>query len=216
MTHGLTHPPHLTVAALVDSDSQETAFYGRDLGWSGHAVLQFDARPQPGKGSAVDPTFDVSEVFLLDAETGVGEAMGKIAVVGQQEEALGVGVKAPYRKDAGILWNEVDYGSAALWIFGRGNYVNGLVERVVHESGLGSDRCTVYCYFVVVGVDSPAELGNLSVDSDTAAGDQVVANSPAAIANCSENLLQAFARILPVRRMVGSIGFVHSAAGSED
>ena len=60
---------------------------------------------RPGGGDAVH----LGEVLLLDPEGGMGEALGQLAVVGEEQQALGVGVEAPDREDAGLVGHEVDH-----------------------------------------------------------------------------------------------------------
>ena len=51
---------------------------------------------------------DLHEVLLLDPERRMGEALGQVAVVGEHEQALAVGVEPPHREHAGLVGHEVE------------------------------------------------------------------------------------------------------------
>ena len=52
------------------------------------------------------------EVLLVDAVAGVGDAVGQLAVVGQQQQALGVGVEPTDREHPRLGRHELDDGRA--------------------------------------------------------------------------------------------------------
>ena len=96
---GLAHAPHLAVAALVDREPQQRRG-GTSATCAGAVIPSSSSTPSrsrrsaPGDGRALD----LGEVLLLDAERRVGEAVGEVAVVGEQQQALGVGVEAADRE----------------------------------------------------------------------------------------------------------------------
>ena len=101
MADRLAHAPHLAVAALVDGDAAERGAHERHLGRRGQAVVELDALAQPAHAPRRRRALHLDQVLLLHAEAGVGEAMGQVAVVGEQQQALGVGVEAADREDRG-------------------------------------------------------------------------------------------------------------------
>ena len=62
----------------------------------GHAVVELDAVAQAAQPAGRHrPAVDLDEVLLLDAVARVGDAVGQLAVVGEQQQSLGVGVEPP-------------------------------------------------------------------------------------------------------------------------
>ena len=177
---GLAHPPHLAVAALVDRDPQHAGARLGDLRRRRHAVVELDAVAQPADRPGADRTAaDGGQVLLVDAVAGVGDAVGQLAVVGQQQQALGVGVEPADREHPRLGRHELDDGRAAVGVLGRRDDAGRLVEQVVDEAGLGADRRPVDLDEVDVGIDAPAEHGDLAVDRDPPGGDQLLADPPA-------------------------------------
>ena len=74
-----------------------------DLGRRGRAVVELDALAQraqrTGCGRAAR---HLGHVLLGHPVRGVGEQLGERAVVGQDEQALGVAVEPPDREDPGL------------------------------------------------------------------------------------------------------------------
>ena len=183
---GLAHPPDLAVAALVDRDPQHAGAGLGDLGRGGHAVLELDAVAQPAQRARADlAAVDGGQVLLVDAVAGVGDAVGQLAVVRQQQEALGVGVEAADGEHPRLVGHQLDDGRAPVGVLGRRDDAGRLVQQVVDEAGLGADRRAVDLDEVDVGVDPPAEHGDLAVDGDPPGGDEVLAHPPAAPARAT-------------------------------
>jgi hypothetical protein len=94
----LAHTLDLALAALVDRDLEGVGLHARDARRRGHPVLELDSvaeRPQRRlvhRGAAHNRT-----VGLVDLEARVRQAMREVAVVGQQDQPAGVGVKTANR-----------------------------------------------------------------------------------------------------------------------
>ena len=119
MPDRLAHAAHLAVAALVDRDAQEAGVEQRDLGRRGEAVVELDALAQAAERAAVRLALDLDEVLLVDAEARVREAVGEVAVVGEQQQALGVGVEPADREHPGLGGHQVDDRRPALGVATR-------------------------------------------------------------------------------------------------
>ena len=73
----------------------------RSMRGSSSATLAGAVRPsssstpfaEAAEGAPVRLALDLDQVLLVDAEARVGEAVGQVAVVGEQQQALGVGVE---------------------------------------------------------------------------------------------------------------------------
>ena len=106
--------------------------------WAGavDAVLELDAlaqpaqrgprsaRPRPGPGTPSRPRSD-----------GWVEPVGQLAVVGEQQQALGVEVEAAHREHPGLVGHQLDHGRPALGVVGGGDHAGRLVQQVVDEPG---------------------------------------------------------------------------------
>ena len=64
--------------------------------------------------AGVGHALDLGEVGLVDPVARVGEALGEVAVVGEQEQALGVVVEAADREHPRLVGHELDDGRATL------------------------------------------------------------------------------------------------------
>ena len=97
---GAAHAADLAVASLVDDEAQDARGQHAHLGRRGEPVVELDAlaqRPQrPGRRGAAG---DLGHVLLGHAVGRVGEQLGQRAVVGQDEQALGVAVQPPDGED---------------------------------------------------------------------------------------------------------------------
>ena len=90
-----------------------------DAGRGRRSVVQLDALAQPADRSGTDRTAvrrDGGEVLLLDTVARVGEPVGQLAVVGQQQQPFGVDVEAPDREDPRLGGHELHHGPPALRI----------------------------------------------------------------------------------------------------
>ena len=74
----------------------------RHLGRRGASVVELDALAEAAERAAVRLALDLDEVLLVHAEARVGEAVGEVAVVGEEQQALGVGVEPADREHAGL------------------------------------------------------------------------------------------------------------------
>ena len=98
MPHRIHHASDDTVATLVKSNRQQrtrlTTREQLDPVRLDGTVIESQALLQALDGPLIHDTSDLRHIGLRNLEAGVGEAMGELAVVGQEDQALGVGVKA--------------------------------------------------------------------------------------------------------------------------
>ena len=188
---GVAHAPHLPVAALVDRDAQEPSVEQGDLGRRGAAVVELHALPEAAERAAVGLALHLDEVLLVHAEARVGEPVGEVAVVGEEQQALGVGVEPAHGEHPRLGGHEVDDGRAALRVARGGDDARRLVEQVVDEAGLHPDLGAVDLDDVDLRVDPSPEHGDLAVHPHPAGVDQVLAHPAAAEAGLGQHLLEA-------------------------
>jgi hypothetical protein len=94
---GGAHEADLALAAFADGDAEagvalvavEHVYLGRGC----EAAFDHNALTKLGDGFTVGPAAHDYLVLLIDLVAGVGEAEGEVAVVGEEEQAGGVGVE---------------------------------------------------------------------------------------------------------------------------
>ena len=114
MAHGLGHAPDLAIATLVDDDAQHRRAHQTDRGRCCAPVVEVDALAQPAQRAAAGLALHLGQVLLLDPERRVGQAVGQIAIVGEEQQTLGVEVEATDGEHPGLGGHQVDDYRAAL------------------------------------------------------------------------------------------------------
>ena len=191
MADRLTHAPDLTVAPLVDGDAQPVRGHQGDASGRGPAVLQVDPVPQAAQGARFRRAIDDDQVLLFHSEAGMGEPVGEIPVIGEQQEPLAVGVEAADRIDAWFVRDQVGHHWPAIGIGGRADGAGRFVEQVVHQPGQDAHRDAVHGHPVGDRINPAAQGRHLPVDLHPARGDEVFACPPAADATLGQHLLEA-------------------------
>ena len=127
--------------------------------------------------------------------------MGELAVVGQQEQPLGLGVEAADMHQAqrvgqlGVLGQVVasilGHGGAALRVLHGGDDPCRLVEHEGDELGVGEDSAAVNADLLGQRVHPHACLGDgNAVDADAAVGDELLAGAARGNPCVGQDLLQ--------------------------
>ena len=132
----------------------------------------------------------------------MGEAVGKVAVVGEQQQPLGVGVEAADREHAGLGRHEVDDRRPAVRVRGPWSPRRAACSAGSRRARAARRRRAVDLDAVALDVDPATEHGDLAVDRDPAVGDQLLAVPPAAEAALGQHLLQSRSAFV-LRRTVG-------------
>ena len=185
----LEHTAHDAVLAGVDGDAHVLARIVHILHLIGNddAVVELKAI---AKGSHID----VGEVLvefhvigLLNLGRGMGEFLGQVAVVGEEQQTGGVAVEAAYGIDAffaGVAHQLHHVGAVAL-VVGSGDVVFGLVEQ--HIDRFFALQHLVAVAHLIGGHHLVAHLGHhLAVDGDGTGGDEhvgIAARADAGIGN---------------------------------
>ena len=105
------HEPHLRPARVGPSSSSTPSRSARSAPRLGHAL-------------------DLGEVLLLDAVARMREQLRELAVVGEDQQALGVAVEPADREHARLVGHEVEHGRAALRVASRSSRCRaGLLSR---------------------------------------------------------------------------------------
>ena len=148
---------------------------------------------QPAADRRVQRPRHVGQVGLDHPVRRVHQQVGQLAVVGQQQQALAVGVQSPdVEEPLGPVRDEVGDGGAAAVIRHGAQHPRGLFSGQVDQVG-ADDRCGRRRRAIDRGrgVDPGAELvDDHAVDRDPAVGDQLFAGPPRAHPGRGQHLLQ--------------------------
>ena len=111
---GGAHASHLSLPAFVDRDLERTPRPGRGCTSADARRLRSCRRrarhrPASARTSVLGGiSFDLDEVRLLDAVARMREQLREIAVVREEQEALGVDVEPADGEHAGVVGHELD------------------------------------------------------------------------------------------------------------
>src|SRR5438105_100960 len=94
-------PPPLVVARVLVGVAEGHFRRCRD------AVVQLDPSPEPAHIGGGRAAVDLGQILLVDAEGGVGQSLGQVAVVGQEQQTLGFGIEAADREDPWLIRHEL-------------------------------------------------------------------------------------------------------------
>ena len=153
------------------------------------------AAAHAGEGSVADFASHKNLVDLVLGMARVHEALGKLAHVGEKDEALGVVVEAAYRKEAQVavpLRHKVKDSPAALGISGSGDYLHGLVQHEDNPFLFGSEFFAVHANRVC-GLYSISCLGRMAVYGDTPLGNELVRFSARAKTSACQVFVETYA-----------------------
>ena len=92
------------------------------------AVRQHHALGQPPQIVLVGHTVDQRLVLFLHAAARVGNDIGPIAVIGQQQQPLGIAIEPPNGEEALRTVYQCGDGRTALWVARRGHEAARLVD----------------------------------------------------------------------------------------
>jgi hypothetical protein len=129
----------------------------------------------------------------------VKEAIRHLAVVGQQQGALGVVVEAPYGKHApGHVSKEITYRRATLRITQRGDDARRLVQKVPTSGAIDDDRPPVHQHEILRCLDLGAERRHDDpVDRNVPVDDEPLCGAARGDPGAREILLQPLHVALP-------------------
>ena len=192
---GLHHSVDLPVAALRDGelDPRVLAVFrdacACDDGLSNRAV-ELDAGLELRGIRVVKHATQLGVVRLWHRAPRVHEPVGKIAVVGEKQHALGVEVETPHGVDARpVLRQQIYDGGTTLGIVQRRNAATWLVQHEV-TLALDDDELAVDLD-AILRLDARAELRDLAVDAHAAFRDEDLCLAAGGDAGLREVALQS-------------------------
>jgi hypothetical protein len=135
VAHFVEHLADNPVAPLVDDDPNDRAILGV-TDWPDHLrrcplAIDDDPASQPVEGLWRRVAVQQRLVLLVDPVARMHDAVGDLAVVGQQQQAFGLPVQPADRDDPLVDGNEVHNGVAAALVGGCRDVATRLVEQNV-------------------------------------------------------------------------------------
>ncbi len=198
------HPAHYSFAPLVQRDPDQRltghGIHHREVIDSDRPVIQFDSGPEffaEPTGHRPVHRGDVGLGYLVGR---VHQPMREFAVVGQQDQAFGVGVQPSHMEELlvaadPVLHQVTDARSAAV-VRHRRMHALRFVQRQIHQGLVEDHPCAVDADLRGIGVDPGAEFGHhLAVDLDAAIGDHPLRDP----SRRNPGLRQHFLKANPVR-----------------
>lgn len=168
------HAPHLSFAPLVNFDLQVVASPVCPA-WGGGAVVQGKAISQSLQIGLDDRLVEAAVIGFPALVRRVQQSLGKLAIVGKEQQACAVAVEAAHGKQSGQSGGqELHDSGAALRIRGGGHVAVRLMYHPVSQGFWGGDVTLVYLYSVMPGFDTLPEVSRLSIDQYAAALDQAL------------------------------------------
>jgi len=120
------HPFHLMLAAFVQDELESGGPEAGDLRRRRGSVVELDTVSKPLQRLVRRLALDLGLVGLLHLVPRVGEPVGELAVVREQERACCVGVEPSDRDDACFVVDEPDDGRPPVRVMGGGDDGGGL------------------------------------------------------------------------------------------
>ena len=138
---------------------------------------------------------DLHAVDLFDLEAGVGQAMGQLPVVGDQQQPFAVLIQSPDgEQPLGRLGEQVDHPGTSLGIAVGAEHPGRLVDEVVRPA-VNVEPFAIEADILHVGIDAGPQFGDgLTIDGHAARGDVLFATAAGADAGHRQQPLQPHAR----------------------
>jgi hypothetical protein len=199
MSDSVQHAAHLPIAALANGHEQDPFTIVRPLveqdhlRWLRPAPVKRDSAAQPIDRIAIGHSGDVRFVRAFDPVPRVREHGGEIAVVGEQEESLGVEVETSDRVD--VLANaadEIHDRASPLRIGARGHVSRRLVQQDVAQALGPLDAPSVHADVIARRIGFRAHLEDRrAIHRHTAFGNQPFGRAPRRDARVRKDFLKS-------------------------
>jgi hypothetical protein len=104
----------------------------------------------------------------------MGQAVGKVTVIGQQQQTLGRHVEPSDRKNSFFDINEINDGTPSPGVAPGCDYPRGFVQDHISLLRIDRNPVTIESYLVARGIDLHAEYGGPPVHRDSSLSDKVL------------------------------------------
>lgn len=217
VTEGLEHTADDAVAARMDLDAHDAAVIsvvGHLIGVCG-TVLKVHALYEPVHILGLEVLVEGHLIYLLLLEGRMGQFLGELPVVGQQQHSGRGLVQTSYGENAlgaHIPADELHHVLVGVGVAGGGHEVLGLVEQDV-DLLLAAQTLSVEADVVLRGIDLHSHLGdNLSVDGHQTGGDILVGLAAGADAGVGDKLVETHHAVVLLHHCgcLGHTGLLHA------
>ena len=132
---------------------------------------------------------------------GVHQPVGKFAVVGKQQQPLGVHIQPSDGIDPqSAVRHKLGGIGPALFIRKSGHIAPGLIEHDVHIFTLGWERFPIHQNFIADYVGTVAQIGNSTVYRHSAGENHFLSLPPGGYTPGGQYFLQALAHLLSLQK----------------
>ena len=190
------HPAHLAVFALGQHELRLAAGVvgGEQSGAPGFQKIPLVAQANREllQCLRLEPLGQRHAIGLEQAVARVRHLLAKLAIVGQQDQPLAVGVEpADGEEVPPVCRQQVEHRPAIVRVVAGAEKLRGLVEGD-EPLGPGPDRAAVERHFVPGGINLRAkQLDDLAIDGDATGEDQLFAFTAGSHSGLGEKFLQA-------------------------
>ena len=173
----------LALAPLAHHHPQPGSFAGLPFqvhfgGGGALTIFQHHAVPPGLQLLFIRPAREQDAVLLLVAVPGMGQAVGQLAIVGEQDQPLALDIQAAHRVERAGQVHQVAHGGARVGRFYGREHAARLVQGHVLQRLGRLDRPPIHQDVVYQGVGLAADAGNLAVDDHAPGGDQGFTGAP--------------------------------------
>jgi hypothetical protein len=186
----IAHVTDLSFEALLQDDSQTVVGQGVHIHGPGEPAFDPDSTQHFFPVLDLEGFVEGDLVFLVDVAAGMGEGVGKVAVVGDEQKAFAFHVEASHVEDARPFWGkEVKDGSAVALVACGADITLGFVER--GGELLGGVKDALSSFDDVPRLDLGGKIGDdMAVDPDFAVLDELFDSAAGAEAGGCEKAVK--------------------------
>jgi hypothetical protein len=194
ISNGFKHSANLSLNSLQQYHAQKRRRHGMQSRNSGSLTIEANSAQQFRRQRGVPRPIQCHFVFLLDFVTWIGKALGKLAVICEEKQTLGLCVQAAdVEQTRKFCRQQIENSVADVRISPSADESGGLME---HDGERRGDSNKFAIYFDVIataGLRAKIRAG-FPVDSDPPQRDQFIAIPARSDTGCSEKTVEAHNR----------------------
>ncbi len=174
---------NLAFAALVQHDPHPNTIFAAlqhvNPGWRRRHIVQLHAIAPLAQRLCRRRLVEQRTIFFFNLIAGVCQALGKLAVVGHQQQAFAVIIEPANRKQPRGQIDQSNHCWAALRIIGGGNDAGGFIQHDVGSRINFPDRLTVDENRILLGINACAgDNHDFAIDRHPAGANELLAVAP--------------------------------------
>lgn len=176
MTDDVEHPSDFAIPTFNHDDLDQRSVLARLIDEAGRqstrrTVLQIDAAGQSAQGPVGGNADNEGGVRLGDPVARVGNPVGEITVVGDEDQAFGVRIEPPHRVEALVTVDEVDHRASSMGIAGGADDTFGFVEEMSLDVGMDGYRDSIEGEGLRVDINAVTQPSGRPIDFDASSSD---------------------------------------------